>query len=93
MDVEEDEVETGDVEETEDVVDEEEDEEELESEPRREELPLSSSLTGTRVSSSPRERLVHILYSSWVEVDSLQGWEGKVEGFFLGSTGGRASQS
>lgn len=43
---------------TEDEVDEEEDEEEPVSEPRREERLSSSSLTDTRVSSSPRARCV-----------------------------------
>lgn len=43
---------------TEDEVVEEEDEEEPVSEPRREERPSSSSLTDTRVSSSPRARCV-----------------------------------
>lgn len=62
--MEDEEEETEDEEVTEDEVDEEEDEEEPVSEPRREERLSSSSLTDTRVSSSPRARCVFFLWST-----------------------------
>lgn len=80
--MEDEEEETEDEEVTEDEEDEEEDEEEPVSEPRREERLSSSSLTDTRVSSSPRARCVFFL--SLVDCLKLRVWGGQA--FFPSAT-------